>query len=500
MRDIGALIWLRWRQFKDTAIYWLRVMGYQPNERAFSQNLYVVYLLLIFAFWIYTVGGFVLTSAVSIGTRILPGDVSNLLIWGSQGIFLAQVWVIMTALRSTPIKLSFADMAWVASSPIRRSAPVIVGFARQSIIRIVLLGIAFTLIAALVSYTFVGAEYGIVVARAVLVVIPMVVFTWGVGWAIGLLRLIDPRIGRLRFLWFLPLLLLPLAYYFPDPFMWMGRGIALVIIGGAPVWFAPLLVGLAVGVSVVVLVLGDRVNMVHAADESALYARIQALGLMAWRNPDIQRRIFMQMRQASRKPFLHLPETQGVMTFITRAGLSYLRHPDLLILTAAWGAAFTYFAVEIIVNNAPVQIWLLWLVAVGLVPPTGLLHVFQSDRGEMFLRQFLPVDGLQLLIADILLPLVVLILGAMAGVVLRGLPAEQMTLALMVVPIGALLVALSGAVALTTTRVLQTRLLATGGSFGAAIVAGVGLGTPLAGLAVALVAALIMAGMVAGEA
>jgi len=151
MRDIGALIWLRWRQFKDTAIYWLRVMGYQPNERAFSQNLYVVYLLLIFAFWIYTVGGFVLTSAVSIGTRILPGDVSNLLIWGSQGIFLAQVWVIMTALRSTPIKLSFADMAWVASSPIRRSAPVIVGFARQSIIRIVLLGIAFTLIGALVS-------------------------------------------------------------------------------------------------------------------------------------------------------------------------------------------------------------------------------------------------------------------------------------------------------------------------------------------------------------
>jgi hypothetical protein len=147
-----------------------------------------------------------------------------------------------------------------------------------------------------------------------------------------------------------------------------------------------------------------------------------------------------------------------------------------------------------------VQIWLLWLVAVGLVPPTGLLHVFQSDRGEMFLRQFLPVDGLQLLIADILLPLVVLILGAIAGVVLRGLPAEQMTLALMVVPIGALLVALSGAVALTTTRVLQTRLLATGGSFGAAIVAGVGLGTPLAGLAVALVAALIMAGMVAGEA
>ncbi len=500
MGDIRALIWLRWRQFKDTAIYWFRVLGYQPNERAFSQNLYVVYLLLIFAFWIYTVGGFVLTSAVTIGAYILPSDVSNLLVRGSQGIFLAQVWVIMTALRSTPIKLSFADMAWVASSPIRRSAPVIVGFARQSLIRIFLLGIAFTLIAALISFTFVGAEYGAIVARAVLVVIPLVVFTWGVGWAIGLLRLIDPRIGRLRYLWFLPLLFVPLAHYFPDPFLWMGRGIVLVIVGRAPDGFIPLLVGLAVGVSIIVLVIGERVNMIHAADESMLYARIQALGLMAWRNPDIQRRIFMQMRQAGRKPFLHLPETQGTMTFITRAGLSYLRHPDLLLLTALWGAALTYFAVEIVVNNAPLQIWILWLVAVALVPPAGLLHVFQSDRGEMFLRQFLPVDGLQLLIADILLPLIVLIIGAAVGVVVRGLEPELLMTALMIVPIGALLVALSGAVALTTTRVLQTRLLATGSSFGAAILAGVGLGTPLAGLAVALVAALILAGIVAGEA
>jgi len=500
MLDTRALVWLRWRQFKDTAVYWLRVLGYQPNENALSQNLYVVYLMAIGVFWLYTVGGFILTSAAIIGTLLEYDSVILILVVLSYGIFFAQVWVIMNALRSTPLKLSFSDMAWVAASPIRRSAPVIVGFARQSLIRIFLLGIASALLAALVHYPFVGDNYGDMIFRAVTVVIPLVVIVWGMGWAVGLLRLIDPRIGRMRFLWFLPILLIPLAYWFPDPFFWMGRAIVLVMIGSAPVWVVPLLIALAVILSVVVLLLGDRVNMIHAADESVLYARIQALGLMAWRNPDIQRRIFMQMRQAGRKPLLRLPKVQGMATFVTRAILSYLRHPELLVATFAWGAALTYMGLDIVVNARPLQIWLLWLLIVGLVPPAGLLHVFQSDRGEMFLRQFLPVDGLQLLIADMLLPLIVLMLGAVAAVFVRGLDPEVMLIAFMVVPIGAVLVALSGAVALTNTRVLQTRLLATGGSFGAAIIAGAALGTPFAGLAVAFVAAMIMAGIVAGEA
>lgn len=500
MLDLRALIWLRWRQFKETAVYWFRVLGYQPNERALSQNLYVVYLLIIFAFWMYTVGGFILTSAVSIG-RTLPLDgVGVLLVFLGYGIFGAQVWVITNALRSTPIKLSFADMAWVASSPIQRSAPVIVGFARQSLIRIFLLGIVFALIAALISRPFAGENYGDVVIRAVLVVIPLVVILWGTGWAVGLLRLIDTRVGRLRYLWFLPLLLIPAAYYVPAPFIWFGEGVALAIIGSAPLWFIALLIGLAALLSAVVYFLGERVNMIHAADESMLYARIQALGLMAWRNPTLQRRIYMQERQAGRKPLLRLPKVEGVPTFVTRAGLTYIRHPDLLFGTFLWGLLITYMAVDIVVTQAPLQIWLLWLVVVSLVPPAGLLHVFQADRGELFLRQFLPVDGLQLLLADVIFPIIILMGGAVVGVIARGLPADFMALALSIVPLGAVMVTLAGAVALTSNRVLQTRLLATGGSFGAAILAGVGLGTPLAGLAVGLVAAMIMAGIVAGEA
>jgi hypothetical protein len=62
------------------------------------------------------------------------------------------------------------------------------------------------------------------------------------------------------------------------------------------------------------------------------------------------------------------------------------------------------------------------------------------------------------------------------------------------------MLALCGAVALTNKRVLQTRLLATGASFGAVILAGVGLGSPLAALGVAVFALMILSGLISTNA
>ncbi|MEO8395169.1 MAG: hypothetical protein ABI700_19385, partial [Chloroflexota bacterium] len=236
--------------------------------------------------------------------------------------------------------------------------------------------------------------------------------------------------------------------------------------------------------------------MIHAVDESILYARIQALGLLAWRMIDVQARIRMQSRQVSRKPFLSLPRAQGTSTFVTRAALSYVRHPFMLLTCLIWGAAMTGFGVEIITRQLPLQVWILWVVAVGVAPPFGLLHVFRSDSQELFLRQFLPVDGLQLLLADILIPLVAMILGGWVVWFVYGFEPDILSIGIVFIPLLALMVALAGAVAATNTKVLQTRLLATGLSFGAVILAGTQLHTPIAGLAVAGVAVLLMSGLV----
>ena len=496
IRDVQSLFWLRWRQFKDTAVYWLRVLGYRPQDASLSQNLYVLYLVLIGIFWLYTVSAFVYDSASGIGKLLAVSTAAELLVGFTYVIMAVQVYVMINALQSTPLKLSFADMAYIAGSPISRVAPVIVGFIRQVGIRLILLNLPVVIFGLVMGRTLLPSQFGAAALRLVATVIPLIVLTWAVGWMVGLSRLISPRLGRLRYLWFVPLILVPIAYFLPAVALWPGRIAVLVMLNQSPVWALPLLIVLAVVSVSIMFWMGDRINMIHAVDESILYARIQALGLLAWKMIDVQARVRMQSRQASRKPFLSLPRAQGTSTFVTRAALSYVRHPFMLLICFIWGAALTGLGVEIIVRQLPAQVWILWVVVVGVAPPFGLLHVFRSDSQELFLRQFLPVDGLQLLLVDILVPLVAMILGGWVVWLLYGFEADVLTIGVVFIPVLALLVALAGGVAATNTRVLQTRLLATGLSFGAIILAGTQLHTPIAGLAVAGVAVLLMSGMV----
>ncbi|MFN8449253.1 MAG: hypothetical protein U0521_11880 [Anaerolineae bacterium] len=496
MRDVQALFWLRWRQFKDTAVYWLRVLGYRPQDASFSQNLYVLYLVLIGLFWVYTVGTWVFETAAGIGKLLAPSTAMELLVGFTWATLVVQVYVMVNALQSTPLKLSFADMAYVAGAPITRVAPVIVGFIRQVGIRLVLLNLPIVVLGVIVGRALLPLDYGGASVRLVLAMIPLIVLTWGVGWIVGLSRLISPRLGRLRYLWFVPLILLPLAYLLPDIFLWQGRIAVLVMLNQAPVWGLPLLFLLAAVAVGITFAMGARINMIHAVDESILYARIQALGLLAWRMIDVQARIRMQARTATRKPFLSLPRAEGNATFVTRAVISYVRHPFMLLACFAWGAVMTYFGIEIIVRQLPAQIWILWVIVAGIAPPFGLLHVFRSDEQELFLRQFLPVDGLQLLMNDIVVPLIVLIVGGLAVWVVYGFDAEVLSLGFVAIPLLGLMVALCGGGGDERARVLQTRLLATGASFGAVIIAGTQFQNPIAGLAVAAVAVLLLSGIV----
>ena len=63
----------------------------------------------------------------------------------------------VNALQSTPLKLSFADMAYVAGAPISRVAPVIVGFIRQVGIRLILLNLPVVIFGVVVGRTLLPA-------------------------------------------------------------------------------------------------------------------------------------------------------------------------------------------------------------------------------------------------------------------------------------------------------------------------------------------------------
>lgn len=497
--DLRLMLWLRWRQFRDGAVYFLRLLGYEPGERAFLQHIYVLYLLGIGSIWVFAMWAWAYDVAEGIGTVLEPAALADLLNVLPYGVLVVQVYVMVVALRSTPLKLTFADMAYVAGTPIARSVPVLLGFIRQVILRSIIFGALW----ALLTVTLRGAAAQRVdfadSVRVAGVVVLLVIFTWGTAWLLGILRLVYPQINRWRWLWLLPLLLFGAAHIAPDAALWPGRAVILVIYGQAPVWLVPFMALVAAGLVIAFVVLGSRINMIQAVDESVVYARLAALGLLAWRMPNLQFRIRVQQAYTGRKPWLKLPRAQGQAALVTRAAVSYLRHPSLLLVSLLWGAAMTYIVVLILVNNLPVPLWIGWLLVAGIAPPMGLLHVFRMDLQEPFLRQFLPLNGFQILVADIILPLIGLIAGAAGVWLVQGFDFDLLSLGLMAIPLLAFLLALCGAVALTRERVFQFRLLVTALTFGLALAATIWLGTPLAGMIVVLVSIMTLGGMLVQE-
>jgi hypothetical protein len=498
-RDLRTLSWLRWKQFQDDAIYWMRVLGYQTTG-SWSGRLYVLYLLGIGAIWLATVGSWVFEQTNLLGSQISPNALPGILRIIPPLVLIGQVYVIVTALRSTPLKLSFADMAWVASAPVNPAAPVVFGFVRQVIIRVLFIGSILSVFFALLARPLGTAFVASAVLRALGISVILIALTWTLAWLLGILRLIYPQIRRWHYLWAVPIVLLLVAYAAPDAVYWPGYTLILFMYGVAPVWLAPFLIILTVGLIYILFGLSQRIDMVQVADESILYARIQALGLMAWRQFDLQLRIRMQTTQATRKPWLKLPKAAGFWGLATKAGLSYVRHPFMLLFSLLWGAAITQSGVLIIGNGLPVQLWILWLLIVAAAPPIGILYVFRVDVAERFLRQFLPVNGFELLVADILAPLACMMIGSLGVWLLQHFNNDIMVYGLTMIPLLSILLALCGAYSLTSTRVLQTRILTTAASFGAVMFVGVNFHSPLASMIAAVLAIFILIGLVSTSA
>jgi hypothetical protein len=93
-----------------------------------------------------------------------------------------------------------------------------------------------------------------------------------------------------------------------------------------------------------------------------------------------------------------------------------------------------------------------------------------------------------------------MIIGALAVWGLQGFPGEILLLGTAFVPVLCALVVLCGAVALTHTRILMARLIATLAAFGAVAVAGVNFKSPTLALGVAVFAIFLLSSMVAADA
>ena len=494
MRDARLVLWLRGRQAYGVTRYWLRAgFGVNPANNSTSERLYSVYLLLFAALWLPAMWLTLASASASIG--LLVGVARRpLLLAALPGlVYLLQIGLMMAALRASPLKLTFADIAYVAGAPLPRAIVVLVGFLRVVVVRLPIV----VLVAALIGVALTGATgAGAADAmglRAGATALLLGVFGWALAWAVGAARLAYPRLRR-RFVWLTPLLLLVLAAVIPEIVLWPGRVLEGVIRGREAGVGAPLLAALAVLSLFALGWVGARVNLTVVADESLLYARLSSLGMLGVRDRDLTRQVRTRAGFAPRRRRLRLASWTGAGAPAARATLTYARHLTLL-WPLARDTGLVVAGCLLLSGRVPTggayglaQPWIAWLFLVVALPPRGLLQAFRTDIDEPFLRQFAPVDNLWLLQADAAAPTAALMLvAAVLLLIAHGALAATVT-SLVFVPVLTPLLALCQGVSLVRVTAARIRLpyaWVAGVLCGLVMVAGVPGRSPLTALVIA---------------
>ena len=182
--DLRTLIWLQWKRFKGSAAYWLRLLGFEPGANRF----YLIYATLFWLFWVYTVWAFVVQQVEQISLTLPSASVIGLQASVPALILLAQLVYLVMVLRDSPLKLSAAEIEYVAVSPVNRGGLVLVLFGRSLLPLAFVAGLASCLFAMLLTWQVAPAEVGIVGLRALALGIPIFGLGAAVAWIVVLVK------------------------------------------------------------------------------------------------------------------------------------------------------------------------------------------------------------------------------------------------------------------------------------------------------------------------
>jgi hypothetical protein len=427
LTDLRLLLWLHWRQLLRTAVYWLRVIGFDPLEDTTSNKLYGVYLVIICGGWFVLMWSLIVHGALGIGERLTDSQLER----ARSGFESGFPWVvtglallfILLALRKTPLKLSVEDLAYIAASPMRRDAIGLMGFAGYTGIGLAITMPLTVLASMMLAHPNSNDEIGLMAYPAILTSIPLVIFTAACAWCIGFWRL--RRTNPPRSLWLLPLLLAIVAYAVPGVMTWPGRVLAREVLAEQARNQAFLLLALAVITFAGVIWLGRRINLITVAAELGTTSQLKSLGVLGrftWR--DLSRQMRDRERLAKRPSHLHLPRVNGTSMLVARAGLIFARQPLPFAWAVLRSTALIAAGAGLALIGSSALSWLFWLTFVMMLPSRDILSVYSDDQTNAFLRQFIPADNLTLLAVDASLPFVLIcllgLIGSAVAIVVSG--------------------------------------------------------------------------------
>lgn len=426
LHDLGTLLWLRARHAHAQLVFWVYATGADlEDSKSLFDKLYLAYLVLLACSWAVAMWSIVTAEVSDVFVQLSRTDVELLIRIAVATPLVASAVRCMKALRSSPLKLTSPDIAYLGASSIGSMALFGTDALSESI-RSSALG---CLLGYFLGVGMAAAGTGAFPAHTALIggILAAVVVLG--GWVVGTARLAGSRPMRRWLLlatWSALAAIAFLEFGGTGVSVWPLGVVATSLTGGGISGHAVVL-GAIVLLGVLLLAwLSRRADMTAVIDESGLYAEERPLRLLRRFDPGAYREILRRKRLARMKPRFRLPLGEGWLAPISRALVSYLRQPGRLVTLFVWGGLVVPAGVLLILWRASALLFLPW-VSLAL---TGVSHeltrVFRDDLQCPSLRRVLPFDTLSMLLLDSAPALFIAVVLSVTGVILVHRSGEDL--------------------------------------------------------------------------
>lgn len=421
LSDFKTLLQLEILQFKRNSRDWLLLLGID-HEAGYG---YLFYVAVFILFWVFAMWTFVTEQVYNASRLVDRASMTQFLDVIPLIIFIIQVIYLIVMLRGKPLKLSVPNMAYVAGSPVSRSAIALIYAIKDALIPLVMIGISSILAVMFFLWSFDSPDVGVMGLLAFPWAFVLGILTILLGWCAGLAKQNDRSRNWLYWL-IVPLVILA-GLLFPDVMLWLGRvWVKLINTTINPLDIVMLVIAISGALWLLKRVSRD-IDMTVVIEDSQVYARIQKLGVFGQMiAPDVISSIKSQAKLAKRQVTTSKfprPLTGISALFGYNMVNIYRLSPSLLLQLLFSGITYPslIMLVLLFIDFNALQAWALVLIILMQMRPKNLTRFFQDHQNRPHLRQYLPADNLTLFITQTTLPLLLMSVGLALSVALQGL-------------------------------------------------------------------------------
>lgn len=398
MRDVRLLLWLRVRHARSAIDRALHLAGAGIDEGGWGERAYQLYAVGIMAVW-FALMAAALVDAIQGAFAGLDAAACALAV---RFALLVPAFVLLRSgiagVRTTPLKLSHPDIAYLAASAV--SARALVGMAAgvQALAAAAaggaagfLLGVGLESAAVLAAPPAAVALAGAALAAAAA----------ALGWVAGLARLARARWTGWNAAAAVAALAVAVAAW--CALVLSAQASALL----APATFAALAAGGALAVALAALalfLLAPCADMTRVIDENSLHADLCRFGVLSPLDRSDIAEYQRRRKLAARPARFSLPPGEGRRALVQRAVLSHARQYDGIPSLLMQGAFAVPLGVLALLGAGGPALFVFWLPVAVLMPQGAreATRAFRDDLRNRLVRDRLPFGVLELLAFDTL--------------------------------------------------------------------------------------------------